>query len=70
MRITPSNNRDESFDRWRQRMLAETERFIEWGLQHPEEVERIPAVPVGQTSFSERVKSIFWNTVLGRIRDH
>jgi hypothetical protein len=37
----------ETFEEWRQRMLAETCRFIEWGLQHPEQVDWIPRHAVG-----------------------
>lgn len=59
-----SNNRDETFERWRQRMLDETSRFIEWGLNHPDEVEWIPAHPVGRGSFTERAKTLFWTLLL------
>jgi hypothetical protein len=58
------NKRDESFQRWRERMLAETSRFIEWGLQHPEEVTWIPKHRVGAGRFTERLKNIFWTLAL------
>jgi tryptophan 2,3-dioxygenase len=53
-------NRDETFSRWREQMIEETQRFIEWGLQHPDKVEWIPRHRVGQGGFSERVKNVFW----------
>ena len=56
--------RDETYEQWRARMLAETGRFVEWGLAHPEQVPTIPAHPVGRGRFSERLKAIFWTTVL------
>jgi hypothetical protein len=65
MRVT-SNNRTETFEQWRQRVLDETSRFIEWGLRHPEHVNWIPKHPVGAGHFSERVKAIFWGLVLSR----
>lgn len=61
-----SNNRDETFEEWRRRTLAETSRFIEWGLQHPEQVSWIPRHPVGGGHFSERVTTIFWGLVFSR----
>ncbi|HEY4328591.1 MAG TPA: hypothetical protein VGN88_02555 [Phycisphaerae bacterium] len=57
------NNRIESYDSWRSRTLAETSRFIEWGLQNPDKVPWIPKHPVGQGGFSEKLKTIFWSLV-------
>lgn len=62
MRMT--GQREETFEAWRERMLAETSRFIEWGLRHPEKIEWIPMHPVGRGSFSERLKGVFWSLVL------
>lgn len=45
-------------------MLAETSRFIEWGLRHPELVVWIPAKPVDAGGFPQRVAEWFWGTVL------
>ena len=64
MRPAKSSNRNETHEQWRQRVLDETSRFIEWGLQNPEKVEWIPKHPVGRGAFSERVKSIFWSIIL------
>ena len=67
MRNLHSNNRDEPFDRWRQRMLDDTSRFIEWGLANPEKVEWIPKHPVGLGGggqFNDRLKNIFWSLIL------
>jgi len=57
MRLNPRN---ENYEQARRRMIEETCRFIEWGLQNPEEVTWIPRHPVGRGGFSERVKMIFW----------
>jgi hypothetical protein len=54
----------ESWDEMRKRMLAETSRFIEWGLAHPDEVIEIPAKPVGMGGFPKEVGEWFWETVL------
>jgi hypothetical protein len=65
MRVT-SDNRLETFEQWRQRLLDETSRFIEWGLDHPDQVDWIPRHPVGLGGFSERVKTVFWGIVWSR----
>jgi hypothetical protein len=60
------NNRNETFEQWRQRMLDETGRFIEWGLQNPDDVEWIPMHPIhSRARFSDRLKDTFWALVLG-----
>jgi hypothetical protein len=64
MRLT--TQREESFEKWRQRALEETSRFIEWGLAHPDKVEWIPKHPVGRGQFPERVKAIFWGLIFSR----
>ena len=64
MRPIPGVHRDESWERARARMIQETCRYIEWGLQHPEKIEWIPRHPVGRATFSERVKTVFWTLVL------
>ncbi len=58
----------QSHQQWRQSMLDDTSRFIEWGLQNPEKVEWIPQHPVGRGAFPERVKNIFWSLVLTNTR--
>ena len=62
MRNLPTH--DPSFQHWRERMLEETSRFIEWGLANPDKVQWIPRHPVGRGSFSERVKTVFWSLVM------
>ncbi len=54
----------ESYEEMRERMLAETGRFIQWGLAHPNRVPHIPAYPVGKGEFSPDVKRWFWEVVL------
>jgi hypothetical protein len=56
--------RTETWEEYRQRMLDETARFIEWGLHHPEEVIEIPMKPVSQGGFPPEVGRWFWTTVL------
>jgi len=53
-------------DQTRQQMIAETSRFIEWGLRHPELVVRIPAKPVeGEgAGWPDSIGKFFWSTVL------
>jgi hypothetical protein len=45
-------------------MLAETSRFIEWGLRHPDLVVRIPAKPVDEGGWPGGISKFFWGTVL------
>jgi len=55
----------ESWAEIRQRMIRETELFLEEGLQNPEKQRRIPALPVGSASFTRGYASVFWAEVLG-----
>ncbi|HOF17553.1 MAG TPA: hypothetical protein PK082_01490 [Phycisphaerae bacterium] len=59
----------ESWRQYRERMLKETSRFIEWGLRHPELVIEIPAKPVGEGGFPQRVAEWFWGVVLSDSED-
>ena len=63
MRPVRSLHPHETFEQWRQRMLEETSRFIEWGLRNPDKVEWIPRHRVGAGAFPERVKALFWSLV-------
>ena len=54
----------ETWEQYRRRILAETSRFIEWGLKHPDEVIWIPAKPAGDGGFPRRVGEWFWTAVL------
>jgi hypothetical protein len=54
----------ESWQQYRRRMIRETERFIEFGLRHPDYVIEIPAKPVGQGGFPKQVSEWFWRMVL------
>lgn len=51
---------------YRREMIAETERFIEWGLKHPELVTWIPSKPVDQEGYPRRIASWFYSTVFRR----
>jgi len=59
----------ESWDEYRDRMLKETSRFIEWGLQHPEEVIEIPSKPAEQGGFPAKMSQWFWGIVLSERKD-
>jgi len=54
----------ESWEEYRRRLLAETSRFIEWGLRHPDQVTWIPTKPISEGGFPRRVGEWFWSTVL------
>jgi hypothetical protein len=56
--------RYESWQQYRQRMLDETSRFIEWGLRHPELIIEIPVKPADNGGFPAGVGRWFWLTVL------
>jgi hypothetical protein len=45
-------------------MIAETERFIDWGLRHPDQVTPIPFKPVGQGGFPQEAADWFYSIVL------
>lgn len=54
----------DTWQTYRQRMLDETSRFIEWGLRHPELVMWIPVKPADRGGFPQRVGEWFWGAVL------
>jgi hypothetical protein len=64
MRPNPSHHHNEPFDHYRQRMLDDTSRFIEWGLANPDKVEWIPRHRVGHGAFPDRLKDAFWAIIL------
>jgi len=57
------------WEKYRQEMLAETARFIEWGLAHPEDVIEIPIKPANEGGFPARVGEWFWSVVLTDRKD-
>ena len=59
-----ARNSRESWSEYRQRILRETSRFIEWGLKHPELVIEIPAKRAGDGGFPRKVADWFWNAAL------
>ncbi len=59
----------EGWQQYRRRMLRETERFIEWGLAHPDEVVPIPTKRVEDGGFPAQVGAWFWDLVLLRRGD-
>jgi hypothetical protein len=62
--MRPRQPKYHSYEQWRQNLLDETSRFIEWGLQNPERIEWIPTHPVGRGGFPERLKNVFWALVI------
>lgn len=59
-----AKNYAKSWDEYRRDMIRETERFIEYGLKHPELVIEIPAKPVGDGGYPRQVADWFWHVVL------
>ena len=59
-----ARNSRESWSEYRQRMLRETSRFIEWGLKHPELVREMPVKRVGDGGFPRQAADWFWNAAL------
>jgi hypothetical protein len=59
------SGRREDWEAYRQRMLSETSRFIEWGLRNPDKVPWIPAKPTDERGFPSGVADWYWGTVLG-----
>ncbi len=45
-------------------MIGETERFIEYGLAHPELIIEIPAKPVDEQGWPDKTGAWFWDVVL------
>ena len=64
MTANPLFKPNETFEQMRQRIIEETARFIEWGLTHPEKVERIPRHVIGEGDFPSKVKRFFWSVAL------
>jgi len=50
-------------------MLAQTSRFIEWGLRHPELVVWIPVKLADREGFPQRVADWFWGVALSTGRE-
>jgi hypothetical protein len=50
----------ETFEEMRQRMIDDATRYIEWGLENPTQVERIPTQRVGEGGFSARAQALFY----------
>ena len=54
---------EDNWQIYRRKMLAETERFIEWGLRNPTLVNWIPAKKVDARGFPKKVTDWFYQTV-------
>ena len=55
---------EESWQAYQREMIAETERFIDWGLRHPDQVTPIPFKPVGEGGFPKEVADWFYSIAL------
>ena len=55
----------ESYEEMRQRMIAETELALLYGLRFPERASRIPTLIAGTGSFERSVTVRFWAKALG-----
>ena len=56
---------EDEWTAYRKRMLAETERFIEWGLRNPDKVCWIPSKPIHNGGFPHKVAAWFYTNVFG-----
>lgn len=54
----------QSLDRWRRRMIRETEYALLDGLLHPNRNPRIPTIMVGVGQFNSRWAHRWWNSIL------
>jgi len=57
-------NVEESWKEYQRNMIAETERFIDWGLKHPDQIIPIPFKPVGQGGFPQEAADWFYSIIL------
>lgn len=55
---------EESWEAYQREMISETERFIDWGLKHPDQVTPIPFKPVGEGGFPKEVADWFYSITL------
>jgi hypothetical protein len=53
-----------SLDRWRRKLIRETEAALALGLLHPERNPRIPTIMVGVGEFDSRWARRWWSSVL------
>ena len=54
---------EDNWQVYRRQILAETERFIEWGLRNPGLVNWIPAKKMDGRGFPQKVTDWFYQTV-------
>jgi len=59
-----ARNLEEVWQAYRREMIRETERFIDYGLSHPDEIIEIPSKPVGEDAFPREVAYWFYSIVL------
>lgn len=56
--------RVETWEQYRERIIVETQEYIEWGLNHPDQVVGIPTKLAEKGGFPKSVGEWFWATVL------
>ena len=54
---------EDEWTAYRKQMIAETERFVEWGLRNPDLIKWIPAKPVQTGGFPQKIADWFYHTV-------
>ncbi|MCP4378771.1 MAG: hypothetical protein GY794_21665 [bacterium] len=62
-------NVKESWQTYQREIIAETERFIDWGLNHPDQVTPIPFKPVGAGKFPQEAADWFYSILLSDPND-
>jgi hypothetical protein len=55
---------EESWQTYQSEMIAETERFIDWGLKHPDQITPIPFKPAGTDGFPPEAADWFYSILL------
>ncbi len=58
------DDRFESWDEMRRRLVAETELFLSEALRHPELAIRIPMIPAETGRFPPSLTRAFWEPIL------
>ena len=53
---------DDPYREMRERIINETERYLEELLRHPERAVRIPTVVVGRSVFTPQYARAFWSS--------
>lgn len=64
MQIRRIRRREETYEEYRARIIAETSLYIEECLRHPEYSVRIPVVQADRANFPQSFSRSFWASIL------